>query len=249
MIRFSFLVILLAFAQSPDLTMERLQGNHKVQDALKYVDEDLARTTREVGGLFPPDDVFSDEEQSAKQVQALFKSYGLSEVQRDTGGNVLGLRSAAPGLSAIAIVAPLRCQSCMHGLIAMERAIGRAMIETPVPLLFIATVGADDTNPRGLQYVFGEGSFKNRVKLLVEIKSGPEGSISIVPKTMGSTIAQTAMQAVIANGVEPVMDNDLGDTVVPVGLRIPSVRVGAGASSAKGVKMAMLLVLGMTTVR
>jgi acetylornithine deacetylase/succinyl-diaminopimelate desuccinylase-like protein len=136
---------------------------------------------------------------------------GLSDVETDAEGNVLGVRKGTGGAPLVAIAAHLdtvfpedtdvtvtrtgtRLAAPGIGdnsrglavLLAVIRALDAANARTASDILFIGNVGEEGPGDlRGMRYLFQEGKFRDRIRTFISIDGGGAGS-SITTGGVGS---------------------------------------------------------------
>ena len=127
-----------------------------------------------------------------KAYLAMLKAHGLSEVEMDGAGNVMGLRrGTGPAGAPLVVLAahldtvfPEGTVTKVHRegtrlsapgvgddtrslavLLAYIRALDAAKVQTRSDILFVGDVGEEGPGDlRGMRYLFGEGKYKDRVK-------------------------------------------------------------------------------------
>jgi acetylornithine deacetylase/succinyl-diaminopimelate desuccinylase-like protein len=168
----------------------------------KWVEETIALT--EIPA--PP----FKEEARAKAYAEMFRARGLTEVEMDEVGNVLGLRKGSGSGPILIVSAHLdtvfpegtdvkvrREGDTLHapgvgddsaGLaaqLALIDALNAAGIRTRSDILFVGTVGEEGLGDlRGVRHLFNEGRYKGRAKAFISLDGG--GMDSIVTAGAGS---------------------------------------------------------------
>ncbi len=97
----------LVFAQSPDIVVNRAMGNPKFKDAQAFVEKDHDRINRENIQLTEIASPPFKEEKRARVYLEMLRQHGLTNVEMDAEGNVLGIRKGVSDGPLIAIAAHL----------------------------------------------------------------------------------------------------------------------------------------------
>ncbi|HEX9955385.1 MAG TPA: M20/M25/M40 family metallo-hydrolase, partial [Allosphingosinicella sp.] len=150
------------------------------------------------------------EEARAKAYAAMFRTRGLTDVEIDEEGNVLGLRKGTAGGPILIVSAHLdtvfpegtdvkvrREGETLHapgvgddssGLatqLALIDALNAAAIRTTSDILFVGTVGEEGLGDlRGVRHLFNKGKYKGRAKAFLSLDGG--GMDSMVTGGAGS---------------------------------------------------------------
>ena len=176
----------------PDLAMSRLVNSAKFQAAARKLGDDHERTVADIITLTQiPAPPFKEAER-AKAYQALLTSHGLSDVEMDTEGNVMGIRpgTATKGKGPFVVIAAhldtvfpegtdvrVRREGtrlmapgvgddtrALATLLAYMRALDAAKITTKTDILFVGNVGEEGAGDlRGTRYLFNTGKYKGRI--------------------------------------------------------------------------------------
>jgi tripeptide aminopeptidase len=211
----SFIVLLAlalpAAAQSPDVIVDRVMGNPKIKAAQDFMDKDHERFVGEIIKLTeiaaPP---FKEQKRGQAYLEML-KQHGLSNVEMDAEGNVMGIRKGTGDGQLIAIAAHLDTvfpegtdvkvkregtrlaapgvgddTRSLAVLLAMIRALDAAKIQTRSDILFIGNVGEEGPGDlRGMKYLFQKGPYKDKIKMFISMDGTGSGS-SITNGALGS---------------------------------------------------------------
>jgi acetylornithine deacetylase/succinyl-diaminopimelate desuccinylase-like protein len=145
------------------------------------------------------------EDARGQAYQKLLAATSLTNVERDTAGNVMGLRKGTGGGPLIAIAAHLDTvfpagtdvkvkrtgtrlaapgvgddARSLAVMLAIIRAMDRAKIQTKSDILFVADVGEEGPGDlRGMRQLFLKGPYKDRIKAFVSIDdAGPGDAIT-----------------------------------------------------------------------
>ena len=194
-----FLVILSAlvasvfFAQVP--ATQRLLTDARFQGAHAFVAKDHDRFVREIIQITEIEAPPFKEEKRAKAYAEMLRQSGLSEIEIDEEGNVIGLRKGIGNGPLIAIAAHLDTvfpegtnvkvrregtklyapgvgddSRALAVLLMMVRAMDAAQIQTTSDILFIGNVGEEGPGDlRGMKYLFQRGPYKNRIKTFISL--------------------------------------------------------------------------------
>jgi acetylornithine deacetylase/succinyl-diaminopimelate desuccinylase-like protein len=204
---------LLAFAQAPtpDEAVKRVVNDAKFKAAMAALDKDHDRLVAEIIQLTEiPAASFKEEQRGAKYLEML-RAAGLTNVERDAEGNVMGLRRGTGGGPLIAIAAHLDTvfpegtdvtvkrdgtrlaapgigddTRSLAVLLAMIRAMDAAEIRTTSDILFIGDVGEEGLGDlRGMKHLFLKGPYKDRIKMFISM-DGAGGGNDITHGGVGS---------------------------------------------------------------
>lgn len=203
-----------AFAQAPtpqDATIAAVRASDGFKKALTVLDRDHDRLIAEIITLTEiPAPPFKEAERAKKYLEML-RASGLSDVEQDEEGNVMGLRKGTGGGDLIAVAAHLdtvfpegtdvkvkredtRLSAPGIGddtrslavLLAMIRAMDEAGIKTKSDILFIGNVGEEGQGDlRGVKYLFQKGKYKDRIKMFISV-DGAGGGADITHGGVGS---------------------------------------------------------------
>src|SRR6476646_8381687 len=163
-----FLVCRIASAQSPDQTSQRIINSEKFKAAQAFIDKDYDRFVKEIIQLTEIEAPPFKEEKRAKVYLEMLRQHGLTNVEMDAEGNVMGIRKGAGNGPLVAIAAHLdtvfpegtdvhvksqgtRLMAPGIGdnsrglaiLLAIIRALDRAKVQTRSDILFVGDVGEE----------------------------------------------------------------------------------------------------------
>ncbi|HSF99530.1 MAG TPA: M20/M25/M40 family metallo-hydrolase, partial [Vicinamibacterales bacterium] len=191
----SALLATLVLLSSPALQAQaeadvaRVRAHPKFAAALAALDADHERLVNDIITLTEiPAPPFKEDARAAAYLEML-RAHGLTRVERDAEGNVMGLRRGTGGGPLIAIAAHLdtvfpegtsvtvsrdgtRLSAPGIGddtrslavLLAIVRAMDAAAIQTTADILFIGNVGEEGLGDlRGMKYLFQKGSYRDRI--------------------------------------------------------------------------------------
>ncbi|HET9371179.1 MAG TPA: M20/M25/M40 family metallo-hydrolase [Vicinamibacterales bacterium] len=195
---------LAAQSQAPDAVVGRVRSHAKFTAAMAALDRDHDRLVQEIITLTEiPAPPFKEDARAAAYLKML-RASGLTDVERDEVGNVIGLRQGTGGGPLIAIAAHLdtvfpegtpvtvtRKGTRLYApgvgddtrglavLLAIVRAMNAAAIETASDILFIGDVGEEGLGDlRGVKHLFNKGKYKDRIKMFISVdKIGPGSNI------------------------------------------------------------------------
>lgn len=191
-------------AQVPDEPVRRLVDGGAFKQATAFIERDYERFVRELVTLTEIPAPPFKEAARAKAYLAMLRESGLSDVEMDAEGNVLGLRRGTAGGPLLAVVAHLdtvfpegtnvkvrregtRLMAPGIGdntrgaalMLAVIRAMNAASIQTKSDILFVGNVGEEgEGDLRGVKFLLQKGKYKDRIKQFIAIDGGEQGSIT-----------------------------------------------------------------------
>ncbi len=197
-------VVALPGAQSADATAQRLLGGAPFKQAVAFIDADYDRFVRELIALTEIPAPPFKEQQRAKVYLEYLRQLGLSDVEMDAEGNVMGLRKGSGSGPLLAILAHLdtvfpegtdvkvkregtRLMAPGIGddtrglalMLAVIRAMDAAKFQTASDILFVGNVGEEgEGNLRGVKYLLQKGKYKGRVTQFIAIDGGDQSTIT-----------------------------------------------------------------------
>ena len=185
-------------AQSRDARLEDLLQTSSFKSASAFIDGNYHRFVRELVTLTEIPAPPFKEAVGAKAFSGMLREAGLSEIEVDEEGNVLGVRKGG-GRGLLAVVG--RLDTVFPGgtdvkvkrdgtellapgvsddsrglavMLAAVRAINRAGIDTDADLLFVGSVGEEgEGDLRGVRYLFDKGKYRDRITAFLAI-DGPD---------------------------------------------------------------------------
>jgi acetylornithine deacetylase/succinyl-diaminopimelate desuccinylase-like protein len=200
-------------AQSPsaDATVAKVRSSEGFKKALAVLDRDHDRLIAEIITLTEIPAPPFKEAARGKAYLEMLRASGLTDVEQDEEGNVMGLRKGTGGGPLIAVAAHLdtvfpegtpvkvtrdgdRLSAPGIGddtrslavLLAMIRAMDEAAIQTTSDILFIGNVGEEGQGDlRGVKYLFTKGKYKDRIKMFISV-DGAGGGADITHGGVGS---------------------------------------------------------------
>jgi acetylornithine deacetylase/succinyl-diaminopimelate desuccinylase-like protein len=182
-----------ALAQVPAAT--RTLTNPKFQAAEDFIAADHDRFVREIIQITEIEAPPFKEEKRAKTFAELLRQSGLSDVEIDAEGNVIGVRKGTGTGPLTAIAAHLDTvfpegtnvkvrregtklrapgvgddSRALAVLLAIVRALDAAKIQTASDILFIGNVGEEGPGDlRGMKYLFQKGPYKDKIKMFISL--------------------------------------------------------------------------------
>ena len=201
-------------AQAPalhDADVKRVLDHPQFKQAIAVIDRDHDRMISEIITLTEiPAPPFKEDRRGAAYLEML-RQAGLTSVERDAEGNVMGLRRGTGGGPLIAVAAHLdtvfpegtdvkvkrdgtRLSAPGIGddtrslavLLAMVRAMNAASIQTASDILFIGNVGEEGPGDlRGVKHLFLKGKYKDQIKFFISV-DGAGGGDDVTHGAVGS---------------------------------------------------------------
>jgi acetylornithine deacetylase/succinyl-diaminopimelate desuccinylase-like protein len=191
-----------AAAQSVE-AVQRILDNPKFKSAQEFIDRDHDRIVREIIQLNEIEAPPFKEERRARAFMTMLREHGLTNVEMDAEGNVMGIRRGTGGGPIVAIAAHLdtvfpegtnvkvRRESTrlyapgigdnsrsLAVLLAMIRAFNNAGIQTRSDILFIGNVGEEGQGDlRGMKYLFQKGPYKDRIRMFISLDGSGGGDV------------------------------------------------------------------------
>jgi tripeptide aminopeptidase len=178
-------------ADSADHTLRTLRASAGFKTALATLDAEHDRIVGDIITLTEIPAPPFKEEIRARAYMAMLKAHGLSDVEMDAEGNVMGLRrgTGPAGAPLVVLAAHLdtvfpegtnvtvhREGTVLHApgvgddtralavLLGYIRALDAAKIRTPRDILFVGNVGEEGAGDlRGTRHLFGKGRYKDRI--------------------------------------------------------------------------------------
>ena len=192
-----------ATAQAVDVT--RVISSPKFKAAQAFIDKDHDRFVQEIIQLTEiPAPPFKEQMRGRAYLEML-RQHGLTNVEMDAEGNVMGIRKGLGTGPLVAIAAHLdtvfpegtnvkvkRMGTMLSApgvgddsrglavLLAMLRAMDNAKIQTASDILFVGDVGEEGPGDlRGMKYLFQTGPYKDKIKMFVSLDpAGPGNDIT-----------------------------------------------------------------------
>ena len=196
------LIALPLLAQSPQAVVDRVAYDPSVRAAQRFIDADHDRIVSEIITLTEIEAPPFKESARARAFMRMLQEHGLSNVEMDAEGNVMGIRKGAGNGPLVAIAAHLdtvfpestdvhvksqgtRLMAPGIGdnsrglaiLLAIIRALDRAKIQTRSDILFVGDVGEEGPGDlRGMRYLFQKGPYKDKIKFFIAVDGPGDGS-------------------------------------------------------------------------
>jgi len=195
-----------AQAPSPDAAVKAVIDSPKFKTAMAALDKDHDRLVSEIIHLTEIPAPPFKETARAKAYMAMLKAHGLTSVEQDAEGNVMGVRRGVGKMTPlIAIAAHLDTvfpegtdvkvkrdgtrlaapgigddTRALGVLLALIRAMDAAGIQTQSDILFVGNVGEEGLGDlRGVKYLFQKGPYRGRIGMFVSMDgSGGGGEIT-----------------------------------------------------------------------
>ena len=191
-------------AQTAAVDVPKLVASPRFQEAKAFIRSDHERFVKELIALTEiPAPPFKEERRGNAYLKML-QQLGLSDVERDEEGNVMGVRRGIGGGPMLAVLAHLdtvfpegtdvrvrregtRLMAPGVGddtrglalMLSVIRAMNAAKFETRSDILFVGNVGEEgEGDLRGVKYLLRKGKYKDRIKQFLAIDGGEQGSIT-----------------------------------------------------------------------
>lgn len=189
------LAIVRAAASAQTSNVQRVLVDPKFQAAQEFIAKDHDRFVRETIQITEIEAPPFKEAKRAKIFVEMLRQSGLSDVEIDAEGNVVGLRRGTGTGPLIAIAAHLDTvfpegtnvkvrregtrlyapgvgddSRAVAVLLEIVRAMDSAKIQTSSDILFVADVGEEGPGDlRGMKYLFQKGPYKDKIKLFISL--------------------------------------------------------------------------------
>jgi acetylornithine deacetylase/succinyl-diaminopimelate desuccinylase-like protein len=185
--------------------IRKIMEHTAYKEALKLIDADYDRIITEGIKLTEiPAPPFKEDKRAAAYAQ-MFKDVGLTDVEIDQEGNVLGIRKGTAGDGKFVVISAhldtvfpegtdvtvKRQGSKLHapGIaddtlslainLGYIRAMNAANLKTKEDILFVGTVGEEGLGDlRGVRYLFTKGKYKDKIKAFFTVEGGGVTSIT-----------------------------------------------------------------------
>lgn len=198
------LLQVVTFAQPTAISVQKLLNDPRFKVATAFLEADHSRFVSELIELTEiPSPPFKEKVRALAYLEKLRK-LGLSDVEMDAEGNVMGLRKGKGTAPMLAVLAHLdtvfpegtdvkvkRQGSKLSApgvgddtrglalLLASIRALNAAKFETASDILFVGNVGEEgEGDLRGVKYLLTKGKYKDKVKQFISIDGGEPGPIT-----------------------------------------------------------------------
>jgi tripeptide aminopeptidase len=204
----AFLALLAAApgAQSPDAAVRGLVEGPKFTQAVAFIQGDQARFVRELVTLTEIPAPPFKEQARGKAFLEMLRQQGLSDVEMDAEGNVMGIRRGSGPAGGDLLVVNAHLDTVFpegtdvkvkrqgtrlsapgigddsRGLalvLALVRTLDAAKFTTPGDILFVGNVGEEgEGDLRGAKYLLQKGKYKSRIKQMLAIDGGDTSGIT-----------------------------------------------------------------------
>src|SRR4030095_9270167 len=188
---------------TPDARVRRVLDSASFKNAVAVLDRTHDRIDGETIHLTEIPAPPFKEAQRAKAFLEMLRQTGLSNVEMDAEGNVMGLRKGAGTGALVALAAHLDTvfpegtdvrlkrqgrrlaapgigddSRSLAVLLALVRAMDAARIRTASDILLVGDVGEEGQGDlRGMRYLFHKGPYTDRIKTFISIDGTGEGRV------------------------------------------------------------------------
>jgi acetylornithine deacetylase/succinyl-diaminopimelate desuccinylase-like protein len=201
---FVLLSILPVRALAQEAAVRQLLDSPAFKTATAFIEQDQPRFVKELIALTEIPAPPFKEERRAKAYLEMLRASGLSDVEMDGEGNVMGVRKGTGGGDLVAVVAHIdtvfpegtdvtvkregtKLSAPGVGdntrgaalMLAVIRAINAASFQTADDILFVGNVGEEgEGDLRGVKFLMQKGKYTDRIKAFVAIDGGEQGNIT-----------------------------------------------------------------------
>ena len=203
MIELALFLLLASPPQSPpEAAVARVLTDPRFDAAVSALERDHDRFVSEIVTLTEIPAPPFREEARANAYLAMLRAVGLSDVERDTEGNVMGVRRGRGDGAMIAIASHLDTvfpagtdvrvrrngtrlsapgigdnTRSLAALLSLVRAMNTAAIHTDADILFVGNVGEEGTGDlRGIKYLFQNGRYRDRIGMFIALDGTGDGT-------------------------------------------------------------------------
>lgn len=194
-----------AQAQTPEAVVQKIKTSAGFQTAAAFLDVDYERFVRELITLTEiPAPPFKEAARGSQYLEML-RDAGLSDVERDPEGNVMGIfKGSASGGPMLAVLSHLDTvfpegtdvkvkrtgtrlaapgigddTRALAMMLSVIRAMRAAKLQTADDILFVGNVGEEgEGDLRGVRFLLTKGKYKDRIRQLIAIDGGDQGSMT-----------------------------------------------------------------------
>jgi acetylornithine deacetylase/succinyl-diaminopimelate desuccinylase-like protein len=193
-----------AWAQDPTARVGTILASPGYREASRFLESDHDRFVKELTTLTEiPAPPFKEDRRGAAYLEML-REAGLTDVERDPEGNVMGVRKGTGTGPMLAVLAHLdtvfpegtdvrvrregnRLMAPGSGddtgalalMLTVIRAMNAARVQTPGDILFVGNVGEEgEGDLRGAKYLLQKGRYKDRIKNFISIDGGSQETIT-----------------------------------------------------------------------
>jgi tripeptide aminopeptidase len=191
-------------AAAQDAAVRQMIESPQFRTATAFIEKDQPRFVKELIELTEiPAPPFKEQRRTKAYLEMLRQS-GLSDVEMDQEGNVMGVRKGTGGAGLLAVVAHLdtvfpegtdvkvkrdgaKLSAPGVGdntrgaalMLAVIRALNAAKFETAADVLFVGNVGEEgEGDLRGVKFLMQKGKYKGRITRFIAIDGGEQESIT-----------------------------------------------------------------------
>jgi tripeptide aminopeptidase len=191
-------------AQAPDVAVRRILDSPKFTQATAFIQSDQDRFVRDVILLTEIPAPPFQEQARAKAFLEMLRQHGLTDVEMDAEGNVMGVRKGTGSAGMIQVNAHLdtvfpegidvkvKRQGTKlmapgvgddtRGLalmLALVRALDAAKLTTASDLLFVGNVGEEgEGDLRGIKFLLKKGKYKDRITQVIAIDGNESNGVT-----------------------------------------------------------------------
>ena len=205
--RLLVLAAVLSFApavSAQEAAVQRILDSSQFKTAAAFIEKDQPRFVKELIELTQIPSPPFKEQRRARAFLEMLRQSGLSDVEMDAEGNVMGVRKGLGGGGMVAVAAHLdtvfpegtdvkvkregtRLLAPGIGdntrgaalMLAIIRAMDAAKFQTANDILFVGNVGEEgEGDLRGVKFLMQKGRYKDRITQFVAIDGGEQGSIT-----------------------------------------------------------------------
>ena len=197
---------------SGDAALKRVIADPAFATAMAALDRDHDKLIADIIAITEiPAPTFHEAKRGDAMLER-FKAVGLSDVERDKEGNVLGVRRGTRGSGKLVVIAAHLDTVFQEGtdvrvkragtrlsapgigdnsrslavMVALVRAMNEAKVQTASDILFVADVGEEGLGDlRGVKYLLKEGRYKDRIGQFIALDGSGHGD-DIVTGGVGS---------------------------------------------------------------
>jgi tripeptide aminopeptidase len=190
-------------ASAQEAPVRRILDSPEFKTATAFIEKDQSRFVRELIQLTEIPAPPFNEQRRAQVYLDMLREAGLSDVEMDPEGNVMGVRKGSGG-GMVAVVAHLdtvfpegtdvkvkREGTKLNApgvgdntrgaalMLAVIRAMNAAKFQTTSDILFVGNVGEEgEGDLRGVKFLMQKGKYKDRITQFIAIDGGEQGSIT-----------------------------------------------------------------------
>ena len=201
---FAALAVATPDAQGTQDQVQRMVRSPQFRQAAAFVRSDYDRFVKELIALTEIPAPPFKEERRARAFLQMLREHGLSDVEMDQEGNVMGVRRGSGAGPMLAVVAHLdtvfpegtdvkvrrdgtRLMAPGVGddtrglalVLAAIRAMNAVKFQTSSDILFVGNVGEEgEGDLRGVKFLLRKGKYRDRIKLFLAVDGGDQGSIT-----------------------------------------------------------------------